>query len=106
MSQEGRVRYIQTVKTASTNPAYKPQYDSLLTLHKTIFSSGIHQLDFFLPWHRWFILQFENLLREVDCRVTVPYWDWSLVGVILSRVLFGTRATMVLVETEFQEEAV
>ena len=80
MSQEGRVRYIQTVKTASTNPAYKPQYDSLLTLHKTIFSSGIHQLDFFLPWHRWFILQFENLLREVDCRVTVPYWDWSLVG--------------------------
>ena len=41
---------------------------------------GIHQVDFFLPWHRWFLLQYENLLRQIDCRVTVPYWDWSLVG--------------------------
>jgi hypothetical protein len=80
MSNTERVRYINTVKAASTNPAYKPQYDSLLTLHKTIFSTGIHEVDFFLPWHRWFILQYENLLRQIDCRVTVPYWDWSLVG--------------------------
>ena len=80
MSNTERVRYIQTVKTASTNQAYKSQYDTLLTLHKTIFNTGIHQLDFFLPWHRWFILQYENLLQQIDCRVTVPYWDWSLVG--------------------------
>ena len=76
-----RVRYINAIKTASTNPAYKPRYDTLLTLHKTIFFDfGIHELDFFLPWHRWFILQYENLLRQIDCRVTIPYWDWSLVG--------------------------
>ena len=81
MSYTERVRYINTVKIASTNPAYKPQYDTLLTLHKTIFfNNGIHVLQFFLPWHRWFILQYENLLRQIDCRVTVPYWDWSLVG--------------------------
>ncbi|CAB3984903.1 tyrosinase-like isoform X2 [Paramuricea clavata] len=80
MSYTERVRYINTVKTASTNPAYKPQYDTLLTLHKTIFFSGIHDIDFFLPWHRWYILQYENLLQQIDCRVTVPYWDWSLVG--------------------------
>lgn len=35
---------------------------------------GIHQAVFFLPWHRWFVLQYENLLREIDCRITVPYW--------------------------------
>ena len=80
MSYTERVRYIQTVKTASTHPSYKPQYDSLLTLHKRIFFSGIHELDFFLPWHRWFILQYENILQQIDCRVTVPYWDWSLVA--------------------------
>ena len=22
--------------------------------------------------------QLENLLRQVDCRITMPYWDWSL----------------------------
>ncbi len=32
----------------------------------------------FFPWHRWYLLQFENLLRKVDRRVTLPYWDWSI----------------------------
>jgi hypothetical protein len=80
MSYTERVRYINTVKTASTSPAYKPAYDKLLTLHRTIFNTTIHREEHFLSWHRWFILEYENLLRQIDCRVTVPYWDWSLVG--------------------------
>ena len=80
MTTAERKRYIQTVKTASTHPAYKGRYERLLTIHRNIFFSRIHELDFFLPWHRWFILQYENLLREIDCRITVPFWDWSLVG--------------------------
>lgn len=80
MSYRERVRYVNTVKTASTHPTYKAKYEKLLTLHKDIFESDIHELRYFLPWHRWFILQYENLLQEIDCRVTVPYWDWSLVG--------------------------
>ena len=80
LSSTERVRYINTVKTASTHSAYKSQYDTLLTLHNKIFGSDIHKKKFFLPWHRWFILQYENLLQQIDCRVTVPYWDWSLVG--------------------------
>lgn len=27
---------------------------------------------------RRYLLKYENLLREIDCRVTLPYWDWSL----------------------------
>ena len=23
-------------------------------------------------------LEYENILQKVDCRVTAPYWDWSL----------------------------
>jgi tyrosinase len=31
----------------------------------------------FLPWHRAFLLRFENALREVSGKhITVPYWDW------------------------------
>ena len=26
------------------------------------------------------LLQYENLIRQLDCKVTVPYWDWSLVS--------------------------
>ena len=78
MSQAERCLYTQTLKTASTNPRWKPCYDELIMRHETLFGSGIHTQPYFLPWHRWYILSLENLLRKIDCRVTVPYWDWSL----------------------------
>ncbi len=31
----------------------------------------------FLPWHRQFLLQFEQALQAIDPTVTVPYWDWT-----------------------------
>jgi hypothetical protein len=61
--------------------SYKPRYDALITLHKNLFrNNGIHAKQHFLSWHRWYILQYENLLREVDCQFTVAYWDWSVVS--------------------------
>lgn len=40
--------------------------------------NGIHNMKHFLTWHRWYLLQYENLLRKVNCKVTLPYWDWSI----------------------------
>ena len=31
-----------------------------------------------LSYHNRYLLRYENLLRQVDCRVTLAYWDWSL----------------------------
>nr|P55022.2 RecName: Full=Tyrosinase; AltName: Full=Monophenol monooxygenase [Streptomyces galbus]pir/T52526/ monophenol monooxygenase (EC 1.14.18.1) [imported] - Streptomyces galbus [Streptomyces galbus]CAA65005.1 Tyrosinase [Streptomyces galbus] len=31
----------------------------------------------FLPWHRRFLLDFEQALQSVDSSVALPYWDWS-----------------------------
>lgn len=47
------------------------------TLTLNSIPEGIHTEDYFLPWHRWYMLAFENMIREVDCRVTIPYWDWA-----------------------------
>ncbi|CAH3040441.1 unnamed protein product, partial [Porites evermanni] len=80
MTFEERKRYIKTIKTASTDPRWKTEYDNLLNSHRILFLSGIHQRDHFLTWHRWFILQYENLLRQVDCNFTIAYWDWSAVS--------------------------
>ena len=79
MTVEERRLYVDTVITASTRLPYKRHYQSLLVKHKQLFDSGIHRdKSLFLPWHRWFLLEYENLLRGINCNVTVPYWDWSL----------------------------
>ena len=80
MTVAERTKYINTIKIASTDSRYKAEYDRLLTSHRKLFPSDIHEQVNFLPWHRWFILQYENLLRRIDCTVTVAYWDWSLVS--------------------------
>ncbi|MEO0770778.1 MAG: tyrosinase family protein [Cyanobacteria bacterium J06649_4] len=36
-----------------------------------------HSYPAFLPWHRQFLLDFEQALQTVDPEVTIPYWDWS-----------------------------
>ena len=80
MTEQERCRYVRAVRTVSTRQPYKSCYDQLIGSHRTFFNTGIHgtRHRFFLPWHRLYILSLENLLRQIDCRITVPYWDWSL----------------------------
>jgi len=52
-------------------------YENLIGLHTSANFGTIHDTAWFLPWHRWFSLEMENLLRQVDCRITLPWWDWT-----------------------------
>ena len=36
-----------------------------------------HGSPLFLPWHRAYILAFEDALRSFEPGVTLPYWDWT-----------------------------
>jgi hypothetical protein len=36
----------------------------------------------FLAWHRRFLVQFEQRLKQVDQSIAVPYWDWIAQPVI------------------------
>ncbi|KAL3884246.1 hypothetical protein ACJMK2_030464 [Sinanodonta woodiana] len=31
-----------------------------------------------LPWHRYFLRMVEQELQAIDCRITIPYFDWTL----------------------------
>jgi hypothetical protein len=75
MSSAERTLFINTYKAISTpgHPEYS-QYQTLIARHTTSFNT-IHTSQYFLPWHRWFSHQLENLLQNVDCRVTLPWWD-------------------------------
>lgn len=42
-------------------------------------SHGMHANggSYFLPWHRTFLRQLERRLQEIDCRIFLPYFDFS-----------------------------
>lgn len=35
-----------------------------------------HGTQLFLTWHRAYLIEFENVLRQFVPGVTIPYWDW------------------------------
>ena len=37
----------------------------------------IHFGPAFLPWHRSFLLRFEQHLKSVNSRLSLPFWDWT-----------------------------
>ena len=56
-------------------------YDQFVLWHRDAFHCDLmaaHMGPAFFPWHRQFLLLFEDQLREVDPSVTLPYWDWTV----------------------------
>ncbi|MGW1765416.1 tyrosinase MelC2 [Streptomyces sp. NPDC002073] len=59
-------------------------YDTFVTTHNGFIMSDTdssdrvgHRSPSFLPWHRRFLLEFEQALQAVDASVALPYWDWT-----------------------------
>jgi len=89
-------------------------YDEFVTLHVAAMgimmpdatgpAAGInpaHTLPAFLPWHREYVLRFEDALQEIDPSVTVPYWDWTdetALDVMFQPEFLGDRGKGVFIE--------
>ncbi|KAJ2809664.1 hypothetical protein H4S07_003126 [Coemansia furcata] len=50
------------------------QFGRFARTHDAVFDN-VHGHSAFFPFHRRFVLEFENLCRQVDPSFTVPYWD-------------------------------
>ena len=61
----------------------------LINRHQAFFSRGLHNNGAFLPWHRGYILELENLIREDHPNMTIPYWDWGQQPQINQTSFFG-----------------
>ncbi|MFJ8858009.1 tyrosinase family protein [Streptomyces sp. NPDC102451] len=60
------------------------RYDDFVSLHRQYYVTDAesrprpaHMTPSFLPWHRRYLLEFEEALQAVDPRVSIPYWDWT-----------------------------
>jgi Common central domain of tyrosinase len=45
-----------------------------------VHSQPVHQMHHtlrFLPWHRIYLVKFEQALRSIHPDVAIPYWDWT-----------------------------
>lgn len=60
--------------------AAAPGYEEFAGIHglPAPVSCPHHSADFaFLPWHREYVLQFEQLLQRFEPSLALPYWDWT-----------------------------
>ncbi len=87
LTVEERELFIDTYRQAwdAPNSELRQMADEFLTN----FSRGLHNNGAFLPWHRGYLLQVENRLREISPNITIPYWDWSLSPRIAQDPIWG-----------------
>jgi len=54
-------------------------WDKQEEIHKNAHAGGldIHDGPAFLPWHRELINRLEELIRKVDDKLSLHYWDWT-----------------------------
>ncbi|XP_031570716.1 uncharacterized protein LOC116305035 [Actinia tenebrosa] len=81
MSFEERRRFVNVYYKATTDPFLRDDFQKILFSHSELPSDFLHHMpQIFFPWHRWFLLQAENFLQQIDCRVTIPYYQWTAAG--------------------------
>lgn len=94
VTEEERTLFINAIKTLDTSAFVYPNnagqegadaagnityWDMQEQIHKDGHAHGVdvHVGPAFIPWHRAIVNHLENLLRQVDSRLSLHYWDWT-----------------------------
>ncbi|XP_063398804.1 uncharacterized protein LOC134683444 [Mytilus trossulus] len=76
LSQTELINFFDAVNALKNDKSVKPnKYDSFAIMHQGGVGASAHDGPNFVSWHRYFLVLFENALREKNSRVTLPYWD-------------------------------
>ena len=67
---------------AAMSERYRPAFRSLSWVHAILSCKLMSRCcpqvyDTLGSWHRMWLVAMENLLRLIDCRVTIPFWDFT-----------------------------
>ncbi|MGB7924364.1 MAG: tyrosinase family protein [Pyrinomonadaceae bacterium] len=56
-------------------PEDRRSYNNMALIHQNHCQHGWER---FLPWHRVYLYEFEQVLQDVCPGITMPYWDWTM----------------------------
>lgn len=56
-------------------PEDRRSYNNMALIHQNHCQHGWER---FLPWHRIYLYEFEQVLQDIDPSVTMPYWDFTM----------------------------
>lgn len=70
-------QYQAAVRKLTTETGYPSQWFQFASLYASHKPQAVGSPSF-LPWHRRFLLEVERALQAIDCRVSIPYYDWTL----------------------------
>lgn len=56
-------------------PEDRRSYNNMALIHQNHCQHGWER---FLPWHRVYLYEFEQVLQDVAPGMTMPYWDWTM----------------------------
>ncbi len=102
MTDEEITRFVDAVKALKQpDGTGVSKYDQLVALHGAVMNVRVTFVggDFqdvnmahwnigFCPWHRQYLLSFEQMLQAIDPLVNLPYWNWEVGSDEIGR-LFG-----------------
>ena len=77
-----RLNFINTYKEVVNHRVYGQRYLNLIDDYTRTYDNGVtHSSDYkisqFFMYNRYFLLEFEDMLRDFDCNLTIPYYDWT-----------------------------
>ena len=82
MSQGDRLAYINAFLTIVFDPVYQKRYNDLIALYRASFQNNISQSTTpsnsqFFVFTRYFMIEYEDMLKDINCSLTIPFWDWT-----------------------------
>lgn len=82
LSTSERLDFINTYLEVVRDPIYGPRYTALIDTYTRSFSNNITHSTTpsesqFLMFNRFFLLEFEDILKDFNCSLTIPFYDWT-----------------------------
>ncbi|XP_067675152.1 uncharacterized protein [Haliotis asinina] len=77
LTREERERYQLAIRKLMVQTGRPSKWLRLAQMYASHLPQAVGN-DAFLPWHRYYLWHVEQSLQDIDCRIAIPYYDWTI----------------------------